>query len=145
MLCSCEGWLNSGKEYVLLSQHVYRFSRLPVFSLLGNVDIGDCYQKKPCNLVFIAAKICIAINCKVGYFTFTFKSFSRRSYPERLTNVTMDGRNVKLCIREIGFITRLRDIYCATFISSGCLGIPYDKKSLLKTCPRQGNDLFKAI
>jgi hypothetical protein len=31
MLWSCEGWLNSGKEDVLLSHYVYRFSRLPGF------------------------------------------------------------------------------------------------------------------
>ena len=31
MLWSCEGWLNSDKEYVLLSKYVYRFSLLPVF------------------------------------------------------------------------------------------------------------------
>ena len=68
MLCSCEGRLNSSKGYVL-----------PVFCLFGNVDTGDCYQKKLCNQVFIAAKKCIAINWKVGY------------------PPTMYGRNVKLC------------------------------------------------
>jgi hypothetical protein len=50
MFWSCEGWLNSGKEYDLLSQHVYRFSHLPVFFffLLRNVDTGD-HLKKQCN------------------------------------------------------------------------------------------------
>ena len=37
------------------------------FCLLGNVDTGDCYQKKLCNQAFIVAYKCIAINWKVGY------------------------------------------------------------------------------
>jgi hypothetical protein len=45
---------------------------------LGNVETGDCYQKKLCNLAFIVANKCIAINWKVGY------------------PPTMHGRNVML-------------------------------------------------
>jgi hypothetical protein len=58
----------------------------PCFCLIGNVDTGDCYQKKMYNQAFIAAKKCISINWKVGYLP------------------TMDGRNVKLCITRFDLL-----------------------------------------
>lgn len=61
MLWSCEGWLNSGKEYALSSQHVYRFSLLLVFVCLEML-ILETYLKEQCNQAFIATKKSIAIH-----------------------------------------------------------------------------------
>ena len=58
----------------------------PYFCGLGNVDTGDCYLKKLCNLAFIAAKKLSAIHWRVGY------------------PPTMDGRNVKLCITRFDLV-----------------------------------------
>jgi hypothetical protein len=112
MLWSCEGWLNSGKEYVLLSQDCYRISLILVFCLLVNVDTGDYYQKKLCNLSFIAAKKYIAFNWKVGY------------------PPTMDRRNVKLSITRFDI---LQDEWYTVQLSYGLdalYGILYDKRHL---------------
>ena len=52
MLWSCEGWLNSGKEYVILPQYVYRSSLFVCLQML----ILETYQKKLCNLAFRAVQ-----------------------------------------------------------------------------------------
>jgi hypothetical protein len=61
MLCSCEGWPNSDKSRII---YLSMFTDFP-FSLFLFAWKG--YQKKLCNLAFIAAKECIAIHWKVGY------------------------------------------------------------------------------
>ena len=55
MLWSCKGWLNSGKQYVILSLHVYRFTLLIGFVCLEML-ILETYLKKLFNQAFIAYK-----------------------------------------------------------------------------------------
>ena len=51
ILWSCEHWLNSGKEYFLLSQHVLRFSLLPVFVCLEMLIVETVRQSLAAGLL----------------------------------------------------------------------------------------------